>query len=283
MPKTALGARPRLTASRTPWISFACEFAGTALLVVAGLSLVIVDFGAGSPVAAAIPSPALRRALTGFGFGCVGALIAVSVLGKVSGAHINPVVTLAFWCKGVIGGRHALGYAAAQLAGGVAGALPLLAWGRLGRSVGFGATVPGAGFSTAAALVGETATTFALVLGVFTFLGARRLRPFTPLLFPALYAAMVWLEGPVSGTSTNPARSLGPAVVAGVWTGWWVYLVGPVAGALAAVGIHSGTWLRRFEIRVAKLYHFDHDPRGTLHGPKPGSLAGARRPGRAAV
>ncbi len=265
MPKTTGGAPRRLQASRVPWLLFACEFAGTALLVAAGVSLVIVDFGAGGPVAATLPSAALRRALTGFGFGCVGALIAVSVLGKVSGAHINPVVTLAFWLKGAIGWRNALGYIAAQLAGGVAGALPLLAWGRFGGSVGFGATVPGAGFSTAAALVGEIVTTFALVLGVFTFLGAPRLRPFTPLLFPALYAAMVWLEGPISGTSTNPARSLGPAVVAGVWSGWWVYLVGPVTGALAAVGIHGGTWLRRFEIRVAKLYHFSHDPRGVLH------------------
>ena len=113
--------------------------------------------------------------------------------------------------------------------------------------------------------MGEIVTTFALVLGVFTFLGARRLRPFTPLLFPALYAVIVWLEGPVSGTSTNPARSLGPAVVAGVWSGWWVYLAGPVAGALVAVGVHGGTWLRRFEVRVAKLYHFNHDPRGVLH------------------
>ncbi len=248
---------------------FACEFAGTALLVAAGVSLVIVDFGAGSPVAAAIPSAALRRALTGFGFGCVGALIAVSVLGKVSGAHINPVVTLAFWCKGVIAGRHALGYVAAQLAGGVVGALPLLAWGRYGRSIGFGATVPGAGFGTAPALVGEVVTTFALVLGLFAFLGSRRLQPFTPLLFPFLYAFMVWLEGPISGTSTNPARSLGPAVVANVWTGWWVYLVGPVAGAVAAVGVHGGTWLRRFEIRVAKLYHFRHDPHGVLHRAPP--------------
>jgi len=262
---TARGVPLPLPASTVPWLLFGCEFAGTALLVAAGVSLVILDFGAGSPVAAALPSAALRRALTGFGFGCVGALIAVSVLGKVSGAHINPVVTLAFWLKGAIGGRHALGYIAAQLAGGVAGALPLLAWGRLGGSVGFGATVPGAGFSTAAALVGEIVTTFALVLGVFTFLGARRLRPFTPLLFPALYAVMVWLEGPVSGTSTNPARSLGPAVVAGVWSGWWVYLAGPVAGALVAVGVHGGTWLRRFEVRVAKLYHFNHDPRGVLH------------------
>ncbi len=266
MATPARGATGGPTPSRIPWLLFASEFAGTALLVAAGVSLVIVDFGAGSLIAAALPSAALRRVLTGFGFGCVGALIAISGIGKVSGAHINPVVTLAFWLKGAMEGRLALGYVAAQLAGAVAGALPLLAWGHMGASVDFGVTVPGAGFSAGAALLGEAATTAALVLGLFAFLGSPRLRPYTPLLFPLLYAVMVGLEAPVSGTSTNPARSLGPAVVAGEWRGWWVYLAGPVAGTLAAVAVHGGTWLRRFEVTVAKLYHFDHDPRDVLHG-----------------
>jgi aquaporin Z len=281
--RTSSGRAPRRsTFAAIPWLLLACEFAGTALLVAAGLSLVIVAFGVGSPIAAAIPSPALRRVLVGFGFGCVGAAIAVSPLGKVSGAHINPAVTLAFWLKGAIGAPLALGYAAAQLAGAVVGALPLLAWGRLGASVGFGVTVPGAGFGAGAALLGETATTVALVLGLFRFVGSRRLRPFTPLLFPLLYAVMVGLEAPVSGTSTNPARSLGPAVVAGVWRSWWVYLVGPVAGAFIAAGVHAGTWLCRFEVTIAKLYHFGHDPHGVLHGrdrsADPGRSAGRRSP-----
>ena len=266
MPAPAEGAPRRLTPAKVPLLLLASEFAGTALLVAAGVSLVILDFGAGSPVVAAIPSAALRRVMTGFGFGCVGALIAVSALGKASGAHINPVVTLAFWLKGAIAGRLAIGYAAAQLAGAVAGALPLLAWGRMGASIDFGVTVPGAGFGAPAAAMGEAVTTAALVLGLFAFLGAPRLRPFTPLLFPFLYAVMVGLEAPVSGTSTNPARSLGPAVVAGVWRGWWAYLVGPLAGTLVAAGIHAGTWLSRLEVEVAKLYHFEHDPHGVLHG-----------------
>ncbi len=266
-------------ATPVPWRALGCELAGTALLVACGVSLVIADFGAGSPVAAAIPSGALRRVVTGFGFGCVGALIAVSGLGKVSGAHINPVVTLAFWRKGAIAGRHALAYVVAQLAGGVLGALPLLAWGTMGRSIGFGATVPGVGTGVWVAVLGEAVTTATMVLGLFAFLGSPRLRRFTPLLFPFLYAIMVGVEAPLSGTSTNPARSLGPAVVAGVWTGWWVYVVGPLAGALAATALHGRTWLRRFEVTVAKLYHFDHDPRGILHSPQrpqaPGPTDGA--------
>jgi aquaporin Z len=79
----------------------------------------------------------------------------------------------------------------------VLGTLPLLAWGRLGRSVAFGATVPGPGYGPGAALLG---------------------------------VAMVWVEAPVSGTSTNPTRTLGPALVSGRWDGWWVYWVGPLFG-----------------------------------------------------
>ena len=66
------------------------------------------------------------------------------------------------------------------------------------------------------------------------FIGFRLLRPFTRGIFPPLYAIMVYLEASVSGTSTNPARSLGPAVISGQWQGWWIYWVGPVIGAFLA-------------------------------------------------
>ncbi len=240
------------------------EFVGTALLVAVGVSLVILNFGAGSPMAAVLPGAQVQRLLTGFGFGLVGALIAVSPIGKASGAHINPAVTLAFWLKGTMRPAHAIGYVAAQLAGGVVGALPLLAWGRMGKSVEFGATFPGAGFGPGCALLGEIVTTAALILGLFVFLGHRHLRRFTPLLLPLLYAVMVYLEAPVSGTSTNPARSLGPAAVAGMWNGWWVYWVGPAVGALLGACMHGLTWVHRFEVQVAKLYHFEHDPHGVF-------------------
>jgi len=254
----------RLDPVKLPATLFISEFAGTALLVAVGCSFVIADFGAGSPVSAWVPDPALRRAITGFLFGSTGALIAVSPIGKESGAHINPVVTLAFWVRGKMGGGHALGYVLAQLAGGVAGAVPLLLWGGAGRSVDFAATLPGNGFGPWGALAGETATTLALVVLLFAFLGHRRLRAFTPLLFPVLYAVLVWLEAPVSGTSTNPARSLGPAVVGWVWRDAWIYAVGPVAGALLAVGLRRVTILNRLEAEVAKLYHFEHDPHGVF-------------------
>lgn len=244
----------------------------------------ILDFGAGSPVVRVVPEASVRRLITGFLFGSTGAAIAMSGVGKRTGAHINPVVTLAFWLRGKMDRHLAAGYVVAQLVGAIVGALPLLLWGGLGRSTAFGSTVPGPGYGSWLALVGEIATTFCLVFGLFAFLGHARLRRFTPALFPALYAVMVLLEAPLSGTSTNPARTLGPGLVAGVWTGWWVYWLGPVLGAALAVAAHRLGVLRRFEFDVAKVYHFDLDPHGVFGLHRVGSTgeghAGGTKPGR---
>lgn len=246
------------------WALFFSEFIGTALLVAVGVSFVILDFGKGSPVTAALPDPGLRRLITGFLFGATGASIAISPVGKTSGAHINPVVTLAFWIKGKMTAPHALGYVVAQLAGGIAGGLPLLVWGRMGASIDFGGTFPGSGFTFLQATLGEVVTTFGLIAGLFLFLGHSRLRSYTPLLFPFLYAVMVYLEAPLSGTSTNPARSIGPSLVSSDWRGWWIYWLGPLLGTGLAVAVSQFSWLRRFEVEVAKIYHFEHDPHGVF-------------------
>jgi aquaporin Z len=218
--------------------------------------VVIAMFGEGSPLAGVLPSEGWRRLITGFLFGTTGALIALSPVGMRSGAHINPVVTLAFRLMGKLDLRTTLGYVVSQLSGAILGALPLVAWGSMGRSVAFGATLPGEGRAIGAVLLGEVMTTFAMVVGLCVFLGFRRIRPFTPALFPFLYAAMVWAESPISGTSTNPARSLGPAIVSGRWDGWWIYWVGPLIGSVAACLACSFLAKR---ITVAKLYHFDSD------------------------
>ena len=240
--------------ARLLWEIFLSEFIGTAALVLVGLSLVILMFGTGSFMAQLLPDEGLRRAITGFLFGTTGASIALSPIGKTSGAHINPVVTLGFRLMGRLTLKMALIYIAAQLLGGIVGALPLLLWGDMGRSVAFGATLPGNGFSTMNVLLGEVVTTFAMVSLLTIFLAYRKTRPFTPGLFPPLYSFMVWAEAPISGTSTNPARSLGPALVSGQWQGWWIYWVGPVLGTLLALAACSFVARR---IEVAKLYHFD--------------------------
>jgi aquaporin Z len=238
---------------------FISEFLGTALLLLGGLSLVIFMFGSGSPMALLIPEIKIRQVITGFLFGSIGASIALSPIGKVSGAHINPAVTMVFWIFRKIEGRLAVTYALAQLTGAIIGCLPLLLWGKLGRSIEFGATLPGAGYSHQEALLGEVVTTFTMVSLLVIFIGFRSIRQFTPYMFPVLYAIMVPLEAAISGTSTNPARSLGPAVVSGQWDGFWIYLIGPLSGALLA-SIACSLLAKR--ITIAKLYHFDSESEG---------------------
>jgi aquaporin Z len=238
---------------------FIAEFLGTALLLLGGLSIVIFMFGTGSPMSEIIPAIKVRQIITGFLFGSIGASIALSPIGKVSGAHINPAVTIVFWLFRKIEGRLTFTYISAQLTGAVVGCFPLLLWGKMGRSIEFGVTVPGAGYSLSTVLLGEVITTFTMVSLLAIFIGFRQIRKFTPFMFPFLYGIMVPLEAAISGTSTNPARSFGPAVISGVWDGWWIYLIGPLTGAfLASIAC---SFLAK-KITIAKLYHFDSESRG---------------------
>ena len=229
------------------------ECIGTATLVLAGLSVVIFINGTGSPIRPYIPDEGLRRAVTGFLFGTTGCLITLSPVGKISGAHINPIVSIAFLMKRRMTYGHTLCFILAQLTGSVIGALPLLLWGGQGASVGFGATIPLPG-RTAAAFVGEMITSFLLIAGIFFFTGHHRLRRLTPYLMPPLYCIMVYAEGQLSGTSTNPARSFGPAVVSGLWTHYWLYWIAPLTGTFIAVGLFEMPFLWKWNIKVPKLY-----------------------------
>ena len=229
------------------------ECIGTGLLVAIGLSVVIFDNGDGSPIRSLVPDPGARRALTGFLFGLTGCGITLSPVGRISGAHINPIVSFAFLLRKRMFTAHFLGYVLAQLIGSILGALPLLFWGHQGDSVGYGNTIPLAG-KIPAAFIGETITSFLLVACIFFFSGHRKLRRFTPFLMPPLYCVMVFAEGALSGTSTNPARSLGPAVVSGTWTDWWLYWLAPLAGAILAVWLFQLPMLKWWKI-LPKLRH----------------------------
>jgi aquaporin Z len=239
-----------------PWGVYLAEAVGTAVLLCLGLSLVILMFGAGSPIARLLPDENVRRPITGFLFGTLGGLIALSPLGTRSGAHLNPVVTIAFRLAGKLEWNVVFFYIMAQLLGGIAGCLPLFAWGEMGRSVAFGATLPGAGFDTTSVFLGEVAATFTMITLLVMFLAVRKIRRFTPAIFAPIYSFLVWAEAPVSGTSTNPARTLGPALISGRWDGWWIYWAGPLLGGVLALAVCSFMVKR---IEVAKLYHFDSD------------------------
>ncbi|MGW7257403.1 aquaporin [Streptomyces sp. NPDC054834] len=236
------------------WREMAAEFTGTALLLLAGLSAVVVGFAPASPVVAAVPSEDLRRLLTGVLFAGSATLIVYSPLGRVSGGHINPAVTLAFYRLGKITRRGAAGYALAQTAGALLGTvLVALLWGGWAADVRLGATVPGIG-GVWASLAAEAVATFLLVALILNLVDRPRLMPFTAAAAGLLVATLVFVEAPVSGTSLNPARSLGPALVGATWSGLWVYLLAPLAGALAAAVLYRR---RRHTVACGKLIHDD--------------------------
>lgn len=254
---------------KSPYWSYGAELLGTALLVLGGLSAVIFDFGAGSVVAQHLPPAAERRVLTGFLFGATGCLITISPLGRISGAHLNPAVSAMFWWRGQLPTRALLAYVSAQTAGTALGAWALRQlWGTRGSELHYGITVPGA-WGVEWAFAGEVFVTFCLVAYLLLFTGHPRLRPFTPFGVPILFAVLVGLEAPLSGTSANPARSFGPALLTGIWTDQWLYWLAPLIGTTLAVGLFTTESLRPFRSRVAKLYHFKTDIVGIFKPKRP--------------
>ncbi len=237
---------------------YAAELVGTALLVFAGLSLVVLMWGKGAALASLPISPGARRLITGFLFGSIGAAIAFSPIGKMSGAHINPAVTFAFWLEGKLRWRDAGCYVVSQLTGAAFGSFALLLWGTIGASDNWAASLPERGLPNWIPVVGEAICTFLLVILIFVFAAHKATQPFTPLVNPPLFALLTWLEAPLSGASANPARSFGPELVAWNWPGWWIYWIGPCAGAGLAVLLLRVDQLRRHRPKEARTCHFGH-------------------------
>lgn len=241
------------------WIEWLCEFVGTALLITGGLSAVCLDFGVGNPMSGVVPDPSERLLITGLLFAGSGSLVTVSPIGRRSGAHLNPAVTLAFWMRRHVSPHDVAGYIAAQCTGAIAGdAVVRGAWGRAAISVHDGLTQPGRGLSPVEAAAVEALMTAVMVFAILVMVSSPRRARWTPLVLWMVIAALVWQGAPYTGTSLNPARSLGPAVVSGTFADYWVYLVGPLAGAFAAVGIYS--LIPGMETLTAKLYHDERYP-----------------------
>ncbi len=195
----------------------------------------LVLAGAGAPVVDAVSHGRIGRVAEVAAPGLT-VLAVILFMGAVSGAHLNPVVSLAFAARGDFPWRRVPGYVAAQLAGAVLAVLFLLAV--LGRAGRLGATVPGAGVGDCGALAIELVLTVGLVSTVLgTASRAQNLGPISALGVAAyIVLAGLW-SSPVSGASMNPARSLAPDLVLGDLSHLWVYLVGPAAGAFVAVAI----------------------------------------------
>lgn len=190
------------------------------------------------------PGAAMVDAYTGGAVGHAGVALAfafvvlamVYALGHVSGAHINPAVTLAFWSVGRFRGRDVPAYVAAQCAGAVLASLTLAAV--LGPVAGAGATLPEVGVG--GSFVVEWMLSFVLMLVVMAVATDPRAASGSGGIAVGLtvgFCAM--MGGPLTGASMNPARSLGPAVAGGTWDAHWIYWAAPITGMLAAARVYE--------------------------------------------
>jgi aquaporin Z len=162
-------------------------------------------------------------------------------MGKVSGAHLNPAVSIAFSLRGDFPWRRVPGYIVIQLAGATLACL-FLRW-VIDVSATYGSNYPASGFSAGDAFLMETVLTLGLV-GVIlgTASGAQNVGLFGAIGVGA-YIALAGLWGsPISGASMNPARTFGPDLVGTDFTSYWVYVAGPLLGAALAVG---AAWILR--------------------------------------
>jgi aquaporin Z len=222
----------------------AAEFLGTAILVFFAVGVATLMFGfklAGASVAAGVVATALAFGLT--------LLALVYLIGPISGCHVNPAVTAGALLAGRIPLAEAVGYWIAQFAGGIVGALAL--WGTFSASplysrAGTGLGTDGWGSQSLIHVGVGGALVFEIILtAIFAFVVLRVTsatgNPATAAIAIGLTLAVVHLAGiPITGTSVNPARSLGPALIVGgtALSQVWLFIVAPLAGGAIAAGLH---------------------------------------------
>jgi aquaporin Z len=222
----------------------AAELLGTGLLVYVAVGVATLTFGfgtTGTSFAAGVVATALA-------FGLV-LLVLAYVIGPVSGCHINPAVTIGVWAAGRISLTEAAGYWVAQFAGGILGAL--LLWGTFSTSPLYSRTGTGLGTDGWGAAshihigAGGAFLVEVILTAVFVFavLGAtsKTANASTAGIVVGFALTLVHLIGiPLTGTSVNPARSLGPALVVGgtALSQVWLFIVAPLIGGLVAAGLH---------------------------------------------
>ena len=242
---------------REHWPEYLMEGAELGLFMISACLFVALLEHPASPLRQALADPFLRRALVGLAMGLTAVAIVYSPLGKRSGAHFNPAVTLTFFRLGRIEPWDAAFYVAAQFAGAVAGVVAAMAL--LGQavvadpSVNYVVTIPGEQ-GAALAFTAEAAISFGLMLMVLLVSNTRRLNRYTALFVGALVALYVAIEAPLSGMSMNPARSFGSALPGHIWTALWIYFTAPPLGMLLAAEVYV-----RFKghgaVLCCKLHH----------------------------
>jgi aquaporin Z len=197
-----------------------------------------------SPIGHLIHSAIFRRALMGVLVGSSVIAIIMSPWGRQSGGHFNPAITLTFFRLGKLAFWDTLLYVIAQFTGAVGGvglAVYLLRGAPKHPSVHFAVTIPGI-FGNVGAFLGEITISYVLMTVILASSDRKTVARFTPYLVGFLYTTFIILESPLSGMSMNPARTFGSAVRARYWQAFWIYLLAPTLGMLAAA--QSFLWAR---------------------------------------
>ncbi len=199
----------------------------------------LVFLGAGAASVNAWSNGAVSHTGVSLAFGAI-ILVAVYSLGHVSGAHLNPAVTLGFWVARRFPGREVAPYIAAQLVGASAGAFALRA--AVGSFTVFATTRPA--IPVVSALAVEIVLSFFLMLVVMAVAtDARVSGEVAGLAVGFIVMVDALMGGPLTGASMNPARSFGPALATGQWASHWIYWIGPIVGMAIAVPTYE--YLRR--------------------------------------
>ncbi len=235
--RAKMNALAGMLALKQHWPEYLMEAAELGIFMLSACSFVALIEYSGSPIHHLISDPFLRRMLIGLAMGLTAILIVYSPMGKRSGAHFNPAVTLTFLRLGKIAPWDAVFYMLAQFIGALLGVM--LATVLLGKMlianprVNYVATLPGsAGISTA--FIAEVSISFGLMLTVLLVSNTKRLNRYTALFAGALVAIYITFEAPISGMSMNPARSFGSAFSAHIWSALWIYFIAPPIGMLLA-------------------------------------------------
>ena len=246
-------------ALKNHWPEYLMEGAELGLFMISACVFTVVLFHPVSPITQDIQSGILRRLLMGIAMGSTASAIIFSPLGKRSGAHFNPAVTLTFLRLGKVKTFDAIFFILFQFAGGIAGVLlaSLLLGNLLAhQSVNYAATVPGRG-GPLHAFVAEVVITFLLMSVVLTISNRTRLSRWTGLFAGALVAIYITLESPISGMSMNPARTFSSASVGNIWTSLWIYFTAPPIGMLLAAEAYQRLKTNR-QVACAKLHHHNN-------------------------
>jgi aquaporin Z len=234
---------------RTYWEQAVAEFIGTLAVVFIGAGSVVV-LGAGGPDRAAIVGIALAEGLA--------VAIMVSNMGHISGGHFNPAVTVGVWVTGKIESARALVYLLAQAAGAACGAglLRLAIPARIWKATSLGATVVSHNFgiTNGKAVLLEAVLTFFWVITVFAMAVDDRgaFGKIAGLAIGLVVTFDILVGGFLTGASMNPARTFGPALLAGRWTDFWVYIAGPLAGGVIAAALYWFTYLRTRDVSAPR-------------------------------